>query len=772
MKKLLLSIIVIAVSAFTLTSQVNRNLVLVEIATGTGCPYCPGSAMGLSDLYNNGDPVAGIEYHSYNSGDPFNTPEAAARNAWYGVTGYPTAQFDGEYDEVVGGSNSSSMYSSYLPIVNTRIGMQSDFTVEIYGDNTGNNYNITVRVTKVGTYSGTDLKVRFALTETDIPYSWQGQSMVEYCERLMAPDENGTAVSFASGNTQDVNLTFTFDNTWVDYNCELIAWIQDDANKYVLNTESVMLLALQPDAANAGFTVSNDQPCEGSSVDFTDLSTGAITTWNWTFEGGTPSTSTDQNPTVTYSTQGAYDVTLYVSDGTTNSTLLIEDMIEVILPPVQPDIPTGDTDVCADGTYTYTTNPVAYADTYIWEVSPPDAGTLTSNGTEATFESSLTWNGSYTISVRADNTCGIGTWSTPLSCNLNITPASFLLSEGGGMCDGSPGIEITQDGSETGMNYDLYRDGTYTGTTVAGTGSPLSFGYQTDEGTYTVTGVAPMCDTQMWGTPWLYYIELPVQLDPPSGETTVCNSEITNYSVSIYDYADTVYWDLQPSEAGIVIGGEFEADIDWDDNFSGIATLGAQGVNQCGSGPASEVTEIVVGSSPNPEISGLTTVCDEDEEEYSVAEVSGNSYTWNVVGGEIISGAGSSSIIVRWGEAGTGSVMVTETSPNDCSGIVDDFTVTIEECVGINESLSVGDVLVYPNPASNNIHIVFNEKPMVKYNVRIYNSLGQIILASKGISDGGNQKIGFDISTLKQGYYIVNITSDSGLNIKTSFDKN
>ena len=50
--------------------------------------------------------------------------------------------------------------------------------------------------------------------------------------------------------------------------------------------------------------------CQGSDVNFTDASTCGATSWSWSFPGGTPSTSTAQNPTVTYSTIGTYDVTL------------------------------------------------------------------------------------------------------------------------------------------------------------------------------------------------------------------------------------------------------------------------------------------------------------------------------------------------------------------------------------------------------------------------------------------------------------------------------
>ncbi|MEA3448811.1 MAG: S8 family serine peptidase, partial [Bacteroidota bacterium] len=61
-------------------------------------------------------------------------------------------------------------------------------------------------------------------------------------------------------------------------------------------------------------------PVDGT-VDFTDLSLGTPTSWNWEFEGGTPETSTAENPsTITYSEEGVYQVTLTVSNADTNNT--------------------------------------------------------------------------------------------------------------------------------------------------------------------------------------------------------------------------------------------------------------------------------------------------------------------------------------------------------------------------------------------------------------------------------------------------------------------
>ena len=60
----------------------------------------------------------------------------------------------------------------------------------------------------------------------------------------------------------------------------------------------------------ADFSYDKDFICEGDAVTFTDDSYNATPTgWNWTFTGGTPSSSTVSNPTITYNTAGVYSVT-------------------------------------------------------------------------------------------------------------------------------------------------------------------------------------------------------------------------------------------------------------------------------------------------------------------------------------------------------------------------------------------------------------------------------------------------------------------------------
>lgn len=70
----------------------------------------------------------------------------------------------------------------------------------------------------------------------------------------------------------------------------------------------------------------------GAAVSFRDNShnyAGSITR-QWIFEGGTPSTSTVANPTVTYADSGKYDVTLIVNNANGYDTIVKKDFIEVI----------------------------------------------------------------------------------------------------------------------------------------------------------------------------------------------------------------------------------------------------------------------------------------------------------------------------------------------------------------------------------------------------------------------------------------------------------
>ncbi len=225
----------------TYTSQ--RDMVLVEIGTGAWCQYCPGAALGADDLVSNGCSVAVIENHN---GDPFAYTASDARNNYYNIPGYPTAIFDGQ-QQFVGGDHTLSMYQYYLPIYESRAPVNSAYSLSLFGDHSGSDYNVTVRVHKLGTTPPyNNIVLQFALTESEIMYSWQGQDHLNFVSRVMSPDQNGTTLDFSSGDVQDINLTFTMGADWVADNCELVAFIQNNDDKEILQGTKLDLTALAP----------------------------------------------------------------------------------------------------------------------------------------------------------------------------------------------------------------------------------------------------------------------------------------------------------------------------------------------------------------------------------------------------------------------------------------------------------------------------------------------------------------------------------------------
>jgi len=150
----------------------------------------------------------------------------------------------------------------------------------------------------------------------------------------------------------------------------------------------------------------------GTSIDFADMSMGIPDTWNWTFEGGTPASSSDQNPAgINYNTPGTYDVTLTVENDYGTNTLTFEDYITVS------DAPTpfvvfsvSDTMPCIYTAVQFEDMTLYDPTEWLWEFSPSTVEFV--NGSNETWQSpevEFLAPGTYTISVTATNVNGQNT---------------------------------------------------------------------------------------------------------------------------------------------------------------------------------------------------------------------------------------------------------------------------------------------------------------------------------------------------------------------------
>jgi PKD repeat protein len=109
-------------------------------------------------------------------------------------------------------------------------------------------------------------------------------------------------------------LTFQFHS---DYSETMQGW------KALVNCSAPPLLPV------ADFEADTTHIRMGETIHFTDLTTNTPTNWAWTFEGGTPSSSSLQNPVITYMDPGIYDVKLIVQNQNGSDTKIVQDYITV-----------------------------------------------------------------------------------------------------------------------------------------------------------------------------------------------------------------------------------------------------------------------------------------------------------------------------------------------------------------------------------------------------------------------------------------------------------
>jgi lysyl endopeptidase len=95
----------------------------------------------------------------------------------------------------------------------------------------------------------------------------------------------------------------------------------------------IMVFAAPPPIAD--FTSDHTEIGAGGTVRFTDASSGDPFEWSWEFEGGSPATSSLQNPTIRYNNPGLYTVSLTATGYGGSDTKTVEEYInvlEVVLP--------------------------------------------------------------------------------------------------------------------------------------------------------------------------------------------------------------------------------------------------------------------------------------------------------------------------------------------------------------------------------------------------------------------------------------------------------
>ncbi|MBL7936487.1 MAG: PKD domain-containing protein [Bacteroidia bacterium] len=248
----------------------------------------------------------------------------------------------------------------------------------------------------------------------------------------------------------------------------------------------------------ASFSASPTTLCAGGTVSFTDLSTNTPTVWAWTFPGGTPSSSSAQNPTITYNTPGVYSVTLTATNAFGSDPVSITSYITVnSIPTINASA--SSTNVCSGTTTTLT---ASGGTSYLWNTG----------ATTSVINVSPTTNTTYTVTGTSSGCSGtdVITISTTALPNVNISGTSTLCTGTSSVLTGSGALSYLWNTGATTSNISVSPSSltvyTLTGTDASGcskadthTVNPIACGSET------ITTSLHMCNLKITSTNYPVY---------------------------------------------------------------------------------------------------------------------------------------------------------------------------------------------------------------------------------------------------------------------------
>ena len=224
-------------SILVYSQQVDRQTVVVEVGTGTWCSSCPAVVEIIQTLIEDGANIAIVEYHI---SDSYQNSGSTLREIYYAFPWFPTTYYDSNHI----GFDDWATFSVHLSNYEVRINTPSSFSVDLINgviDDSGSETILegTVKIEKLAEYNGSNIVLHIVLTESNIPEVWQGLTELDYVERLMFPNGNGTPLDFSSNDIQSIDFNFLMEASWLIENSEIVYFIQDNDTKEILQADKI-----------------------------------------------------------------------------------------------------------------------------------------------------------------------------------------------------------------------------------------------------------------------------------------------------------------------------------------------------------------------------------------------------------------------------------------------------------------------------------------------------------------------------------------------------
>ncbi len=220
-----------------------------------------------------------------------------------------------------------------------------------------------------------------------------------------------------SQTSNDVSPTHIYNADGV-YTAQLIVFNECGTDTFEQELTIVTLPA-------AGFSSDITEGCSGVLVQFFNQSSSNAENFNWSFQGGTPSTSTEENPVIEFTGAGSFDVSLTVSNDAGNNTATTLNYIVI-----SPD-PDADFTFMVNGSNVGFTNQSSNANTYQWDFG--DNQTSEISDPIHTYSN----DGTYDVSLIVTNDCGMDTIIQQVTV---VTPTSAGFNAD--VTEGCPTLEV------------------------------------------------------------------------------------------------------------------------------------------------------------------------------------------------------------------------------------------------------------------------------------------------------------------------------------------
>jgi hypothetical protein len=157
----------------------------------------------------------------------------------------PTVWFNGMNEQTGAWTNVNTTWSVYHDSIVNWLFVPTSLAIDLqveYGDKADTGM-VHVQVIAEGVVGFTDLHLRMALTEDDITYSLKHYSQIL---RDFLPSPNGISFTIAQGDTFKHSEQFIIDSGWRASNCNIVAFVQNDAERMVVQCAQAPLPASTP----------------------------------------------------------------------------------------------------------------------------------------------------------------------------------------------------------------------------------------------------------------------------------------------------------------------------------------------------------------------------------------------------------------------------------------------------------------------------------------------------------------------------------------------